>query len=228
MERAPQARRAPGTGATHRHVLDVLREPAAIFLIQLLQPELQLGVLGLHLLELALGGQQHLGTANTLAAALVLRPSKGALRSSIRDGGLHFQIFSFTRAGKVLCFHRTPLGIFIVSIPLLPSVICNPPSPSQRFHQRFLNISKENSSHHLWQAAPSTTCIAPLEKETAQGGAPWYDKLPGKRDASEYLDTRHPLPASSWRSAWHPRAADEQGQSQSPGASSWKGACPYR
>ena len=77
MARPPQARGAPGAGGTHRHVLDVLREPGAIFLVQLLQPELQLGVLRLHFLELALGGEQHLGTANTLAAALVLRPSKG-------------------------------------------------------------------------------------------------------------------------------------------------------
>lgn len=69
MERAPQARRAPGAGGTHRHVLEVLCEPGAIFLIQLLQPELQLGVLRLHLLELALGGEQHLGTANTCTAA---------------------------------------------------------------------------------------------------------------------------------------------------------------
>lgn len=77
MERPPEARRAPGAGGTHRHVLDVLREPGAIFLVQLLQPELQPGVLRLHLLELALGGEQHLGTANMLAAALLPWPSKG-------------------------------------------------------------------------------------------------------------------------------------------------------
>lgn len=80
MERPLPARRAPGAGVTHRHILDVLCEPGAIFLVQLFQPELQPGVLCLHLLELALGGEQHLGTANTkgmLAAALILWPSKG-------------------------------------------------------------------------------------------------------------------------------------------------------
>lgn len=77
MERPPQAWKDPGAGGTHRHILDVLCEPGAVFLIQLFQPELQQGVLCLHLLELALGGEQHLGTANMLIAALVLQPSKG-------------------------------------------------------------------------------------------------------------------------------------------------------
>lgn len=77
MESPPEAGRAPGAGGTHRHVLDVPRQPGAIFLVQLLQLELQPGVLRLHLLELALGGEQHLGTANTLAAALVPPPGEG-------------------------------------------------------------------------------------------------------------------------------------------------------
>lgn len=44
----------------HHQVLDVLSKTTAIFLIQLLQLKLQLGILNLHLLELALRGEQHL------------------------------------------------------------------------------------------------------------------------------------------------------------------------
>lgn len=66
-----------GSGGTHRQVLDVLRKPGAVLLVELLQTQLQPGVFRLHLLQLAPGGEQHLGTASVHTAALSLQPNEG-------------------------------------------------------------------------------------------------------------------------------------------------------